>query len=774
MSSVPVFGYKTSTTAGVTEAKSPTGGKANTLPTGDATPTSSYVDKLATLGGAKPQPTEGSGDKVTDILNTLDQVSKKGVPDGLDPKYTKLTAEDVLSKFSDSPEYALTKYNSVISTLQKKINDANAGIAAGGGSVQQIQAAQQLKAQLEDLLNFYTIQRDKVAMYAPQKELFWKQELEDFFTVGIGKPPNPNFAKMADKDGDGHIGKPGAPGSYKIGVRTFSKSYDDPVAKKLGLPFHFKPGEKQYWVVNSETKKRVDFDPVTGKVVKENSGNPDYLTKPGYGFGDLDNDTIIPNEYGEIVLHTGADTNPANFMESGLVLQASEFIWVEVDSDGNMETPPKVAPFQLKDGTLTQAKPNLEGSTHYKQVFIKKLNVSSNTDGDIEARYEGIDPVDGTSKDIMTLQIKGKDKDHKATSVALGIVSGEGPSHRETPVIINAGSYASTCRKGLTKAESFDPLHKFQFSNNKATGPQAAQINDTLKNFVAKDDTGEIDSPMNRGISMKGSGHFIGADNVNNYYEVEEPPSYLTNADDEYRTVIEGGANGHNALIADGKGSLDANGLTFVSKDSGDAVDDVRIGVNRWAKIKNEKTGGLQVAKGKISNKLYIDVASEKGIIAFQSTPDGVEKNDPNATKNSENPGWDAGNDYYSLSAETVAISSIDNTTASGFDPDLSKPGVIKGHQVACSATDFVMDGQNKFSEDTKKLEESIGKKATDSGDYDWEMDGTTQEWMNAKYYQEVEKEMDSFFGGFNASKGESEDLFADEIDKEKKSGGIL
>lgn len=765
MSSNPVFSYKTSTVSGVKSTGA--SGKADTAPatgTPATSPTDTYLDQLESLGNAKmgkqtpPKTDTGSGDPVADLLTTLDQVSSQGVPTGTVP-FAKISAEDALSKFPDSPEDVLSKYNSIIGILQKKLSDINTALANGGGTPQQVAAAQQLKSELSNLLSYYKIQRDKVAAIVVEKQKFWEKELQNFKETG-GKSSVENF----DKDDDGWIGRPEAKGSYRIGIRTFDKKYVDPVAKKmvstalakgikLDLKYEFKKGDKQYWAVNPETNQRAQFDPISGKLIGEQVAAPGYTANLGTGFGNTPGE-VKTNAKGELELKAGKATNAQNFADAGLELYTPEHIWVEVDADGEpvLSEDGRYKPYSFKvdeNHNLIQNTPPLDGDTHYKQIYVKKMEVSTDSKdgdvgGDIVVQLRGGDD----NVKLLSLRITGSGKTKNASDVALAITSGPEGSHRETPIILDAGSYQSTCRQGMSQS-TFKEI--FKDGSGEAPDMNNAQIQDTFKHFEAQG-SGEISSLRNRGITFKTQGHIVGTDD-NDIFVQEEPAPYLGPDDPAYASVIEGG-NGNNALFGK-KGSVFANGMTLVSKDSGDANDEISIGINAYGEEKS-KLGTLQSTKGKSSNKLYIRVnAAESDRVAIQSAVDGID--DKSKAKSPDDPmAWTAGDDYYSIKAKVIATTAVDgNNPNQPFDPDLQKKGgknPIQGKITSAATADFTV-GSKAFMEHIKNLEDSIKKKASDNSDFDWQIEGAKLDWMQGKFYKGDKNMLETFFGDFSASK---------------------
>lgn len=755
MGAGPIHSYKTSVVPG-TGMGTPSG-KAGTAPSsGTAAPgADSYLDQLEALGnaklGKKAAPIESpSGDPVADLLNTLDQLNQQGIPQGGNVPFAKISAESALSKFPDSPEDVLSKFNSIIGILEKKLSDIDAALAIGNATPQQVQAAQKLKSDLESLLSFYKIQRDKVAALIPKMTEDWNQEVKEFLELGGTKSP-----ESFDSNDDGWIGKPEAPGSYRIGVRTFDKKYIDPVAKKmvevakaagvtLNLKCEFKKDETQSWAINPASNLRVAFDPVSGKVIGENTAKPGYVADIGVGFSGENQTGIVPDEDGVISLKAKKTTNSKNFAEAGLELHTPEYIYVEVDSDGELVTDDlghvKPASFELKDGRLVQTTPPADGETTYKQIYVKEMSVSSE-DGDIVVALKG---GDDNSK-ILGLRITGP-SGKKATDVALAITSGEGASHRDTPIILDAGSYQSTCKEGIQNEKFFkDLFSKYGKENPDLNNPQ---IQDTLKHFMG----GSGDSLLSRGIAFKTQGHITGTDG-NDLMVVEEPASHLTLDDPAYKTVFEGAA-GNNALFA-GKGSLFANGLTLVSKDSGDAADEIAIGINPYGLTKGN-TGNLKSSKGMASNKLYIHVnAAQSEGVAIQSAVDGT--NAPKDATPEDDGAWLAGDDYYDIHAKVVATNAFDGNTGMAFDPDFQAH--IQGKMTSASTDDF-SSGSAIFSDAITAITDGVKKKATDAAE-DWAIEGAELDWMKGKYYKADKNTLDSFFADFKASKLNEVDPFA-------------
>jgi hypothetical protein len=782
MGSNPVFSYKTSTVGSATTGakNTATSGKANTAPasgTSAASPTDNYLDQLESLGNAKlgkqtpPKTDSGSGDPVADLLNTLDQVSGQGTPgSGIIP-FAKISAESALSKFPESPEDVLSKFNSVISILQKKLSDIDTALANGGGTPQQVAAAQQLKSELADLLSYYKIQSDKAAAIVVEKQKFWDKELQNFKETG-GKSSVEKF----DKDDDGWIGRPEAKGSYRIGIRTFDKKYVDPVAKKmvgvaldkkikLDLKYEFKKGEKQYWAINPETNQRAQFDPISGKLIGEQVAAPGYTANLGAGFGNTDGDATL-NAKGELELKTGAMTNASNFSNAGLELHTPEYIWAEVDETGEpiLGDDGKIKPygFEIKSGSLTQKTPPLDGDTHYKQIYVKKMDVSTdNKDGgeggDIVVQLRGGDD----NAKLLSLRIAGGGKTKNASDVALAITSGPEGSHRETPVIVDAGSYQSTCRQGITEG-TFQKI--FTDATGKPVDMTNKQVQDTFKHFKASGN-GELSSSvlLNRGISFKTQGHIIGTSG-NDLFVQEEPMPYLGPEDPAYASVIEG-SDGHNILLGK-KGSVFANGMTMVSKNSGEAPDEISIGINAFGEYKDPKTGTIastKGVKGQHSNAVFMDIqAKNSEAVAIQSVPDGVD--DKGAAKDPNDPmGWES-DDYYNIKAKVVATTAIDgNNPNQPFDPDLKKQKdgriPIQGKITSAATTDFTV-ASKAFSERIKGVQDSIKKKASDNADFDWQIEGAKLDWMQGKYYKGDKNMLETFFGDFSASKLNEVDPF--------------
>lgn len=788
MSSNPVFSYKTSTIG--TGQPAPKTGKADTAGTSGTSGApsapsteSSYMDNLETEGSKKmgktPPPGESeSGDPVTDLLNTLDKINNDGVPQGNLVPFGKITAESALIKFLDFPQDVLTKFNSIVSIIQTKLSDLDKGLSSGTGTSQQVQAAQQLKAQLQDLLSFYKIQRDKVAEIIPQKEKFWANELKSFQENGGSSDP-----RDFDLDGDGWIGQPEAKGSYRIGTRTFDKPYKDIEAKQLAdagakVQSEFKIKDIQYWAINPETNTRVQFDPKTKKVVGEQVAAPGYVADIGVGFANDNTTNVVPNEKGVIELKAKQLANTQNAFEAGLELHTPEYVYVEIDTDGEIVLDDngqmKPAPFELKDGRLVQTTPTGDNAAHFKQVYVKKMSVSTDSKdgtagGDIIVDMRGGD----NNAKILNMRITAPDSKSKASDVALAITSGTGDSHRETAIILDAGAYESTSRTGIQNPTNFSSKFNYDASK-KATGPQKDQINDTLKHFMAQGSSGKIgsDSLLNRGIAFQTKGHIIGTGD-NDLFVVEEPEDYLTPDDAAYTTVIEGGA-GHNALFGT-KGSLFANGMTLVSKESGDANDEISIGINAYGEKKSTATGALKSTKGESSNKLYIHInASESNRVAFQSAVDGNFDASKDPGNDPLEKAW-ANDDYYDVKAKVVATNMLDaNNPNQAFDPDLQtqksgrKP--IQGKMTSAATGDFQVTGQI-YSEHVKGLEDSITKKTTEK-DEDWKIDGTTQDWMKGKYYQADKNTLEQFFSDFSASKVKTMDPFKQLEDGIEQAGG--
>lgn len=788
MSSKPVYSYKTSTIGG--NPPSPTTGKATTAGTSGATgassapSTDSYMDKLEAEGykkmGKTPPASESqSGDPVADLLNTLDAVNNKGVPQGGMVPFGKISAEEAMSKFPDSPQDVLTKFNSVISIIQKKLSDLDKGLKSGTGTPQQVQAAQQLKAQLEDLLGFYKIQSDKVAEIIPQKEKSWTDEMKNFQANGGSGDP-----KDFDIDGDGWIGKPSEKGSYRIGTRTFDKAYEDLTAKKLydagatNVKYKFKKGEVQYWAINPETNSRVQFDPKTKKVIGDQVAAPGYEADMGVGFAGENTPNIKLNDKGEIELKAKGVSNSQLSFEAGLELHTPEYLYVEIDNEGEIvlddEGRMKPGPFEMKDGHLIQKTPAADDPIHYKQVYVKEMNVSTESKdgsvgGEIVVELRGGD--DNTK--ILSMRIKGPDANTKASDVALAITSGTGASHRETAVILDASSYESTCRVGIKDPKNFASQFTYDASG-KAVGPQAEQINDTLKHFVANGSSGKIDSLLNRGIAFQTQGHITGTGD-NDLFIIEPPQGYLTEKDAAYTTVIEGGT-GHNAVFGKEVGSVFATGMTMASIENTKGAGDISIGINPYGE-KMSSTGNVAPATGGAdkSNRLYIHVKAPQSKVAIQSTYDGVLDAAKNkGTGDPAKDAWDSGDDYYDVSGDEVATNSLDaNNPNQSFDPDLQiqkgrKP--IQGKMTAANTADFSTAGTT-FKEHLDALEDSITKKATEK-DEDWKIDGTTQEWMKGKYYQADKNTLEQFFSDFNASKVNEMDPYKQAEELMTQAGG--
>ncbi|PIR20174.1 MAG: hypothetical protein COV45_07465 [Deltaproteobacteria bacterium CG11_big_fil_rev_8_21_14_0_20_47_16] len=703
-------------------------------------PQDSYVDQLTKLGYAKmgkSMPSDSnvqSTDPVGDMMAALNQFDSATTGSG---PFKKISAESVLSSFPDSPEDVLDKFKSVATLLKSKLDEVNQVLASGKGNLQQLHQTQQFKGKLEDLLSFYNNQVAKVAAYVPVKNAQWQKELTNFQQHGGSAKPE-NF----DLDGDGWIGKPGAPGSYRIGVHTYDKKYTDPVAKKLGLKCDFKKGDTQSWAINPETKQRVMFDPISKKVVNEQIAAPDYIANLGNGFNSL-----VDQADGKMTLTVNNATG-TYFAEAGLELHTPEYIYVETDADGEVITPPQVAPFKLENGALVQDKP--EGN--YKQVYIKEMRVSSERGedgtpgGDITVEFRG--GLDGDTKKILSLRIKGTGDIQKATDVALAITSGDKKgdinSYRETPVIIDAGSYESTCRAGINNFSYFDDLENKDPNNT-------SQINDTLDKFRAVNGS-EINSVLNRGITFKTKGHISGT-NSNDLYIVEEPADYLGVDDPAYTTVIEGG-KGNNALFAEGKGSLFANGITLASKESGDAEDTISIGINPYGYKKDKTTGIIQSAEGESSNKIYMHINAMNSTIQVENAPDI-----PNETNKPGVIPWES-DDIYDVHGKEVHV------VESELDTDVSNIQGLKVDEVAGSG-DFTSGG-SVFDEKVKGLEASIGKPASNELD-EFQVEGENFVWQQGKHYQEDKNMLDGFFTDFSSANLDTADPFKQLEDLDKK-----
>lgn len=777
MSSNPVFSYKTSTIGASQPApktgKADTAGTSGTSGAPSAPSTdSSYMDALAAAGYAKtgtppPAGDSQSGDPVADLLNTLDKINNNGVPqtdiDALKNFLEKFSAMGVLSKLPDSAPDLLDKINSVISTLKKKKSDLLAGIASGTGTPQQVQAAQQYLAVIDEGLPKMQMEADKTASVIPQFDKKWSGELKLFQEIGGTSDP-----RDFDKDGDGWIGKPNGKTSYRIGTRTFDKAYEDLAAKKLydagatAIKYKFKKGETQYWAINPETDSRVQFDPKTKKVVGDQVAAPGYTASMGAGFANDNSANIALNDKGEYELKAKEVSNSQKPFEAGLNLNAPEHIYVEVDTDGeivkNDQDQMNLAPFEMKDGQFSQPIPDSNGQTKWKQIYVKEMKVSTESKdgtlgGDIIVELRGGDD----DAKIMSMRITGPDSNTLASDVALAITS-----DRETPIILDASSYESTCRTGIKNPANF--ASQFQYDGSgQATGPQAAQVNDTLKHFVAQGSSGEIDSLLNRGISFQVRGYITGTSD-NDVFVVPPPQDFLTIKDDAYTTVIDG-QGGHNAVFGQEVGSVFATGMTMASIENVKKQGDISIGINPYGE-KKSSTGNIAPLSGNSgqSNKLYIHVKSPQSKVAIQSANDGKLNASTNTgTGDPAADAWDQTNDdFYDVTGNEVATNTLDaNNPNQSFDPDLQakngrKP--IKGKMTSAATGDFQITGQTT-KEHLDKLIDSITKKASEK-DEDWKIDGTTQEWMKGKYYQADKNTLEQFFSDFSANKVDSMDPF--------------
>lgn len=779
MGTGPIFNYKTTTIGGIPSAQ--TTGKTTATGSSGASGTSStdsYMGKLEAEGykkqGKTPPPGDSqTGDPVADLLNTLDKVSNEGVPQGNMVPFLKITAEDALSKYPDAPQDILEKFKSIVGILQTKIGDLDSGLSSGTGTPQQVQAAQQLKAQLEDLLSFYTIQRDKVAEIIPQKEKFWADELKAFQQNGGSGDPR-NF----DLDGKGWLGKPNAKGSYRIGMRTFDKAYIDLEAKKLhdagatDVQYKFGKNDVQYWAIHPETEKRVQFDPKTKKVVGDQVAAPGYTASMGTGFAG-ENASINLNEKGEMTLKAKS-LSGSGFAEAGLELHTPEYIYVKVDSNGEIETDDEgrmqPAPFELKDGGLTQKTLSVEEQAGYKQVYVKEMKVSTeSTDntagGNIVVELRGGDD----NAKILKMHITGPDSNTKASDVALAITSGKGSSHRETPIVLNAGGYESTSKVGIQDPKNF--YDKLDYD-----GPQKKQINDTLKHFIAKGD-GKIDSLLSRGIAFQTRGHITGTSG-NDLFVIEPPQDHLTVLDGAYATVING-QGGHNAVFGRDVGSVFATGMTIASIENTEESE-ISIGINAYGEKKDPVTKNIETTTGGESNKLYIHVKAPSSKVAVQSANDG--KLNAFTDKGSGNPAkdaWTAGDDYYDVTANEIGTNAMDgNNPSQPFDLDLQTQNAgtknerkpLKG-AISFSPTGDFQIGGGVLKERIKALDDSIKKKATEK-DEDWKIEGTTHSWMQGKYYKKDKNTLEQFFSDFSVSKVNALDPFK-QLDKgiEQASG---
>jgi hypothetical protein len=450
-----------------------------------------------------------------------------------------------------------------------------------------------------------------------------------------------------------------------------------------------------------------------------------------------------------------------------------------VDSDGEIDKTDQgymqPAPFELKDGHLVQKIPAGDEKAHYKQVYVKEMKVRTDSKtggagGDIVVELRGGDDNDK----ILGLRIAGPDSNTKASDVALAITSGTGDSHRETPIILDAGSYESTSRVGMQ-----DPKHfasQFNYDGAKqATGPQAEQINDTLKHFVAQGDSGKIDSLLNRGIAFQTRGYIIGTSD-NDLFVVEPPQGSLTVKDPAYATVIDG-QGGHNAVFGKEVGSVFATGMTLASIENTKDEGEISIGINPFGEKKLD-SGNIAPTTGETgkSNKLYIHVKAPQSKVAIQSSPDGIlnaskEKGTGDPTKDA----WDqTHDDYYDISAEEVRTNSLDaNNPNWTFDPDLQERDgrrPIKGKMGPAATSDFLAGGEI-YKEKIDKLADSIKKKATEKEE-EWKVDGTTRSWMKGKYYQGDKTTLDQFFSDFSASKVNTLDPFKQLDEGMKQAGG--
>lgn len=776
MGSSPLIGFKTTTVAPTTGGNLGTG-KANAAPATPSTPATagsdSYVDQLLGLGGYAPSnTTPPSSDPTGDLLATLDQISKQGVPEGNLAPFPKLSAESALSKFPDMPEDVLAKFTSIISSCQTIRDNLEKAMNSGTGTPQQMQAAQKFKVQLEDLMSYYTHQRDKVSQHLQIQEKIWTKEFNNFLAKG-GSADVTSF----DLDHDGWIGRPSAKGSYQVGERQFEKSYTDPLAAKIGLKSKFKKGETQSWAINPESKKRVQFDPITQKVVDEQIAAPGYTADMGAGFGDPDNDNVTLNDKGQLMLHTGSVTNTAHFAEAGLELHTPEYIYVEIDSEGNPLQDDlgnyKILPFEMKDGRLIQKTPPTDGDSRYKQIYVTKMEVASeggdDSQGDqiVVRLYGGKDNENGK---LMDMRIAGANTKANATGTALAITSGKDKGHRESPVMIDASSYTSTSRKGITDPKNFST--EFKYQGNKALGPHADQINDTLKGFVAKTGSSDIDSTIarNRGIAFQTKGHIIGTEG-NDLFMVEEPANHLTPKDAAYTTVIEGGS-GKNALFGK-KGSLFASGMTLVSKESGDANDAIGIGVNAFNEVA-AKDGRISSGEGKDKGgtKLYIHVnANNSDQVAIQSLADSTDKPKPGDA--GKNIGWETGDDYFNIHAKKIGITAYDgNNPNIPFDPDMQTTKAHKsltGNVVAAGTGEVSNIGSGEFSKRIDELKKAISVPATDDSKDDWTISGVATA-VKSPYLQQDISKLDGFFAEFNSSKLKTFDPFFQVEEGEKQA----
>ncbi len=790
-------GYKTQVTGASSGAPASSGkadvvsaGKADILPTDPTAGTSSgdsTYDALMKLGadkmGKKQEAPATSADPMGDILNTLDQVNNQGVPNAGSIPLAKVTIESLMAANPDfSPEDILTKVNSVLSLIDNKIKQVDDALANGGGTPQQIKAAQAMKAELQDYHNFYLPQRDKAAALVPQYNESCTKELTNFQQHG-----GTASADTFDFNHDGWIGKPNGPDSYQVASYVWDKAGTDPLAKqmvdayktatgkKLDLKCDFKKGDIEYWAVNPTTQKRIQLDPVTGKVVNEQVPYPDSIADLGAGFGGADQPEVVPNDKGEIVMKTGKATSSKLYAQAGLELHEAEYVWVKADADKNPDLADdgsyKPVSFALKDGKLVQNKPPDDGS-NYIQVYVKSMDVSSEN-GDIVVQMRGGE----TDTKILTMRVKAPPNSGNATDTALAITSGDGAGHRVTPMTVNAGAYQSTCRQGIKDTQFFTDL----FKKSGVTSPNLSDpaILDTLQNFEAGD-SGEIKSLLNRGIAFKGSGNITGT-NDNDLFEIEDPPAWMKPSDDgkdgAYASVVTGGA-GHNALWG-GNGSKYINGMTLVSITSTNK-DRISVGVNAFGEEKT-KFGNIQSTKGSSepnaeSNKLYIRVhALQSDAVAIESVPDEI-LNSKKTVDPSDPTAWKANDDHYDVQAKQVAITSLDPSNPNQtLDPDMwtqadgRKP--IQGILTTASTGDF-LSSSKIFSDATQSLDDSINKKASANVDLDWTIPGATLDWTKGKYYQADKTTLDSFFADFTASKMDSFDPFAKQAQTEAIAAG--
>lgn len=694
-----------------------------------------YLDQLINAGGGVP-PADTPQDEGSALEAFLAQHQKASGSADIQGQLPQLHSfEEIVAQMPNVDIDNLhQKFSVTAMQLVARISNLKAGLAKGQGSPELAKQVQTLLKKCEEALSFCKLQLTKIEAYLPQQAALAKKQTQEVINNGGSYQDHP---ELLDPDGNGKIGD----GTFGVGTRFHSKDGTNPITGKK-----YKAGETEKAIINSKTGKQVQFDPVTHQMINENVPQPNYVWQGSKGFSDsatFDGNTLN-------LTIGSALANKSNFADAGMQIVTPEFLWMKTDTKGKLLIPGQVYDLKVVNGELKQSTPPADGP--YKQVYVKGMQVRSNSEMPKgHPKADKWDPKDGSDIQIqfiggegndtlLTMNITGKTVNGKyraATDVALAITSGDGATQRKTAIDINANAYVSTCKTGIE-----DPKHfydGFDYKNNKATGKGAAQINDTLSNFMSPEK-----SVSPRGLSIKARG-VITFGTGNNLMVVDDPPTAIKQGDPGYATVVYGG-DGYNAVFA-GKGDLYTTNMTLSVK-KGDKKDIAQIGTRTFA-YKKDASGYLSTDYTK-STKQYHDIVA--GTVLLENEADSKSKDDK-----LDPTGYTAGDDYYRIQADNISVVHSD-------DPDMIGKGFTASKKPVGSG-DF-----EEYQSTEDKIKANIDKPAS-AKEQDYDLLSGAPTWTQGKNYQADKNMLDQFFGDFSGQKEKTDPVSLEEK-YEKIAGG--